>query len=106
MKIKPLGNRIVIKQDDVPSERITKAGIIVPDVNEIRKQNVQTGTVMAVGPGVRNKDGSYNKSVLKEGDWVVYNHHALFKCDIIKEDGEEDSFIYISENDIVAVIEK
>jgi chaperonin GroES len=105
MKIKPLGNRIVIKIDDVPSEIITKGGIIVPDFNEVKKQNTQTGIVKAVGPGTRTKDGNYNPSVVKVGDWVVFNHHGLFKCEINQSDGLE-TFLYISENDIVAILEK
>jgi len=105
MKVKPLGNRIIIKQDDVPEERVTKAGIIVPDVDGIKKQNVQTGVVVEVGPGSKNKEGKYIPSIIQKGDWVVYNHHALLKCDILT-DQEETSFVYISENDIVAIIEK
>ena len=105
MKIKPLGNRIVLKIDDVPEEIITKGGIIVPDFNEVKKQNTQTGVVLAVGPGTKNRDGNYIPSVVKEGDWVVFNHHGIFKCEINLENGYE-SFLYISENDIVAVLEK
>lgn len=105
MNIKPLGNRIVLKIDEVPSEIVTASGLIVPDFNDIKKQNTQTGIVTAVGPGTKGKDGKYIPSVLKEGDWVVFNHHGLFKCEINTENGIE-TFVYISENDIVAVLEK
>lgn len=104
MNFKPLGNRVIIELDEIPAERMSASGIILPDFNDVKKQNTQTGKVVAVGPGVKNKEGKYVPSILKKDDWVVINHHALFKCEVISGDNAE-TFLYLSENDIVAIIE-
>jgi len=105
MKIKPLSNRLVIKLDEIPSEVVTKAGIILVDVGDVKKMNVQTGIVISVGPGVRNQNGEYIPSYIKEGDWIVFNHHAVFRCEVFNGEVNE-AFLYVSENDVVAVLEK
>ncbi|HLB73303.1 MAG TPA: co-chaperone GroES, partial [Sedimentisphaerales bacterium] len=46
MKLRPLDDRIVIKQSQ--AEEKTSGGIILPDT---AKEKPQMGTVIAVGPG-------------------------------------------------------
>jgi chaperonin GroES len=106
MKLKPLGNRIIIKPDPVPEEIKTKGGIIVPDeVVDRKKASVETGVVQTVGPGIRNNDGNYMPLVVKEGDRVAYNHLAVFQTKVPDGDGVEHVFLYIKESDIIAIIE-
>ena len=52
MNLKPLDDRIVIKQSD--AEEKTSGGIILPDT---AREKPQIGTVVAVGPGKILDDG-------------------------------------------------
>jgi len=68
MKIKPLHNHVVIKQQD---ESETMYGnIIVPDAG---KEKAMMGKVIATGPGVRNiMNGEVIPMETKVGDIVTF----------------------------------
>ena len=53
MKIRPLGDRIVVRRDDSPEK--TAGGIVLPDT---AKNKPQKGRVLAAGPGRLLKDGT------------------------------------------------
>ncbi|MDD6442495.1 MAG: co-chaperone GroES [bacterium] len=93
MKLKPLGNRVVLKYQE--AEEKTPSGIILPDS---AKEKPQEAVVVAVGPG--KTGGEDFKMQVKEGDKVIYSKYAGTE---IKLDGEE--FIIVSQNDIMAVVE-
>src|SRR5947209_5087936 len=69
MKIKPLGDRIVIKRFE--AEGKSTGGILLP---ESAKNKPQKGTVLAVGPGKRLKDGGLSKMQLKVNDVVLFTN--------------------------------
>jgi hypothetical protein len=52
MNLKPLGDRLVVKPSE--QEEQTASGIFLP---ETAKEKPQQGSVIAVGPGVRNDSG-------------------------------------------------
>ena len=94
MKLVPLGDRVVLKQ--LAAEETTKSGIVLPGQN---KEKPQQAEVVAVGPG-GVIDGKEIKMEVKVGDQVVYSKYAGSE---IKLDDEE--FIIVKQNDILAVIE-
>jgi chaperonin GroES len=67
MKLKPLGDRIVIKSQDV--EKTTSGGIILTNT---ANQTSDKGTVVAAGPGRYMPDGSFRASEFSEGDVVLF----------------------------------
>ena len=69
---KPLGNRVVIEPMD-SDEQISAGGIYIPDT---AKEKPQEGTVIAVGPGKLNEDGSRSELEVSVGDIVVYSKYA------------------------------
>ena len=85
MNLKPLGDRLVIKQ--VVAEETTKSGIVIPGQT---KEMPQEATVVAVGKDVKEE--------LKVGDTVVYSKYAGTN---IKVDDEE--YIIVKEEDVLAV---
>ena len=97
MKIKPLHNHIVIKQQD---ETETMYGnIVVPDLG---KEKPLMGEVVAVGPGVYSITGEYFvKTTIEVGQTVVFPAFGGTKMTI---DGEE--FVVMKENDLLAILEK
>jgi chaperonin GroES len=97
MKIKPLHNHIVIKQQD---ETETMYGnIVVPDLG---KEKPLMGEVVAVGPGIRSITGEvFIRTEVQVGEIVVFPAFGGTKMTI---DGEE--FIVMKENDLLATLEK
>jgi chaperonin GroES len=95
MNIKPLGDRVLIKQID--SEEVTKGGIVLPDT---AKEKPQEGEVLAVGPGKILDNGQRAPMEVKVGDRVLFAKYAGSE---IKQSGEE-FMILNSERDILAVL--
>jgi chaperonin GroES len=97
MKIKPLHNHIVIKQQD---ETETMYGnIVVPDLG---KEKPLMGEVVAVGPGIYSITGEhFIKTTIEVGQTVVFPAFGGTKMTI---EGEE--FVVMKENDLLAILEK
>jgi chaperonin GroES len=95
MKIRPLGDRVLIKR--VAEEEKTKGGIIIPDT---AKEKPQEGKVIAVGKGKRNEDGKVMPLDVKAGDRILFGKYSGSE---IKLDGEEH--LIVREEDILGIIE-
>lgn len=89
MKIRPIGERVLVKP--VKVEEKTASGIILPGAGEKEKPNI--AEVIAVGKGEKLED-------IKVGERVVY---SKFSGTEIK-DGEE-KYIVLNIEDVLAVIE-
>jgi chaperonin GroES len=96
MKLRPLDDRIVIKQSE--AEEKTAGGIILPDA---AKEKPQIGKVMAVGPGKVLDDGKRGKMSVKKNDEVVYARYIGSEIEIDRE-----KFVVLHESDILGIIEK
>jgi len=96
MKIRPLGDRIVVRRH-APEEK-TVGGILLPDT---AKNKPQKGTVEAVGPGRLLKDGSRRGVQVKVGDSVLFTSWA---GDEFKERGGGGEILLMHEEDILAVL--
>ena len=97
MKIKPLHNHVVIKQQD---ETETMYGnIVVPDMG---KEKPLMGEIVAVGPGIYSITGEhFIKTKIEVGETVVFPAFGGTKINV---DGEE--YVVCKETDLIAVIEK
>ena len=95
MKLKPLGDRVVVKA--APHEEKTKGGLVLPDT--VKEKPIE-GIVIAVGAGKVNDDGKRTPIDLKVDDRVIYSKYSGTE---VKLDGEE--YLVISERDILAVVE-
>ena len=94
MKLVPLGDRVVLKQ--LEAEQTTKSGIVLPGQE---KEKPQQAEVIAVGPG-GVVDGKEIKMEVKAGDKVSYAKYAGTEVKL-----EDEKFIIVKQNDILAVIE-
>jgi len=72
MDLVPLEDRVVIKL--MEQEEKTSSGIVLPDT---AKEKPSKGTVMAVGPGRYNEDGTSGPHAVKKGDIVVFAKYAV-----------------------------
>ncbi len=95
MKIRPLGDRILVKR--IQEEEKTKGGIIIPDT---AKEKPQEGKVVAVGKGKWNDQGKLMVPDVKAGDKILFGKYSGSE---VKIDGEEH--LILREDDILGVLE-
>ena len=94
MKLVPLGDKVVLKQ--LVAEETTKSGIVLPGQAKEKPQQAQ---VIAVGPGGM-VDGKEITMQVKAGDKVIYSKYAGTEVKL-----EDEEFIIVKQNDIVAIVE-
>ena len=94
MKIIPLGDRVVIKNQEM--NEVSKGGIILAGA---AKEKPQMAVVVAVGPG-GNVDGKEIVMNVKKGQKVIYSKYAGNE---VKLDGEE--YVIVRQSDILAIVE-
>ena len=94
MIVKPLGDRVVIK--NVEMEETTKSGIVLTGA---AKEKPQMAEVLAVGPGGM-VDGKEVTMHVKGGDKVIYSKYAGTE---VKLDGKE--MIIVRQSDVLATVE-
>ena len=90
MKIKPLADRVLVKNDK--AETKTAGGLIIPEATQ---EKTQTAVVVEVGPGTEE-----NPITVKKGDRIMYDKYAGTQ---VKIDGEDHLILRMS--DVIAVIE-
>jgi chaperonin GroES len=96
MKLKPLGDRVLVKR--LEEETVTKGGIIIPDT---AKEKPMKGQVEAVGDGKLGEDGKRIKPNVGKGDLVLFNKYAGTEVKI-----EDVEYLIMREDDILCIIEK
>ena len=94
MKLKPLADRVVIKQ--VQAEEKTKGGIILTSAAQEKPEIYE---VIVVGPGGM-VDGKEVKMEVKAGDKVIA---GKFTGTRVKLEGEE--YTIVRQDDILAIVE-
>lgn len=97
MKVRPLGDKILVKRDEAQTK--TESGIYLP---ESAKDKPKQGKVIALGSGILNKEtGKYIPFTVKKGDQIIFSSYAGTE---VKIDG--DDLIIMTEDDILGVVEK
>jgi chaperonin GroES len=95
MKLKPLGDRVIVQAID--EEETTASGIVLPDT---AKEKPQRGTVLAVGEGKWDEDGENRIPLdVAEGDEVLYSKYG--GTEIVVE-GED--LLVLRESDVLAKV--
>jgi chaperonin GroES len=96
MKLKPLGDRLIVKPVD--EEETTASGIVLPDT---AKEKPQKGKVIAVGEGNWDEDGEKRIPLdVAEGDEVLYSKYGGTEITV---DGED--LLVLRESDVLAKVE-
>lgn len=94
MKLKPLGDRVIVKM--VEAEEKTKSGLILTGS---AKEKPEIAEVIAVGPG-GNIDGKEVVMTVKVGEKVITSKYAGTS---VKFEGEE--YTIVRQSDVLAVVE-
>jgi chaperonin GroES len=95
MKIKPLGDRLLVKP--LEEEEVTASGIVLP---ETAKEKPQKGEVLAIGPGSRDDEGKHIAMEVSVKDTVLFAKYAGTEIKV-----EADKLLILRESDILAIIE-
>ncbi|MBI2063066.1 MAG: co-chaperone GroES [Candidatus Yanofskybacteria bacterium] len=95
MKIKPLGDRVLIEP---LYEEKKKGGIILPET--VDKERPEKGRIIAVGSGRMDESGKKIQMNVKKGDKVLFTKYGP---DEIKIDSKE--YLIAKEENILAIIE-
>jgi len=96
MNLKPLDDRIVIKQSE--AEEKSAGGILLPDT---AKEKPQIGKVVAIGPGKLLDDGKRGQMSVKKKDEILY---AKYSGSDVEVDGEK--YVILRESDVLGIVEK
>jgi chaperonin GroES len=101
MNLKPLNDRVVVRREAAESKSF--GGIILPESSQKKPQR---GTVIAVGPGKRDKKtGEPMPMQLKEGDSVLFTSWAGDEVKTGKAaDGKPGELLIMHEEDVLAVV--
>lgn len=97
MNIKPLNDRIIVKRKK--TELKSNGGIFL--TNTIVGKSTR-GEVLAVGRGKFLKNGLIKPLEVKVGDIIIFNDGYNIKSEKINN----EEILIMSENDVLAVIEK
>jgi chaperonin GroES len=95
MHFRPLHDRVLVRR--VEAEEKTAGGIIIPDT---AKEKPQEGEVVAVGAGLRDRDGQLVEPAVKAGDRVLFGKWSGSE---VRVDGED--LLIMKESDILGVID-
>jgi chaperonin GroES len=95
MKLKPLHDRIIVKQS--AAEEKTATGILLPDT---AKEKPTKGKVVAVGPGKLDDKGKPMEIGLRVNDTVYYGKYSGTDVEV---NGEK--FVILREADVLGIVE-
>ena len=95
LKLKPLGDRVIVKQSD--AEEKTKSGILLPDS---AKEKPTKGKVIAVGAGKLDDHGKRMEVGVRVGESIYYGKYSGTDVEV-----EGEKFVILRESDILGVLE-
>lgn len=94
VSIKPLDDRIVIKQS--AAEQTTASGLVLVDSAQ---EKPQEGEVVAVGPGRVDDNGNRVPMDISVGDLVIYSKYGGTEVKY-----GSDEYLILSQRDVLAVV--
>ena len=95
MKLRPLQDRVIVKQNE--AEEKTKSGIVLPDT---AKEKPTKGKVISVGPGKLDDKGKAMELGVRVGDTIYYGKYSGTDIEV---DGQK--FVILRETDILGILE-
>ncbi|MEO0793691.1 MAG: co-chaperone GroES [Verrucomicrobiota bacterium] len=95
VKIKPLGDRVLIQAVEVDEQ--VKGGIIIPDS---AKEKPQEAKVIALGTGAKDENGKAQPFNVKVGDIVIVSKYGGSEVKF-----DDVTYTLVREDDILGVVE-
>ena len=95
IKIKPIGDRVLVKHLDDKKEQV-RGGIIIPDSS---KEKPQEAEVIAIGTGKKDENGKSVAFEVKVGDKVLISKYGGTEVKLA-----DVKYTIVREDDILGVI--
>ena len=95
-KLRPLLNRVVVQKPEL--KKVSKGGIILK-----QQEQVNWGTIVAVGPGRYMESGQIRECMVKVGDNVMLPEYGGSSVTLGEE--KQELFIY-RDDDILGILEE
>lgn len=96
IKLRPLGNRVLVRR--LEAEETLKGGIILPDT---AKKKQESAEVVAVGTGSKDKEGNLIPIPVKVGDVILMEKYSGQEVTL-----EDETYVILRSDDLIAIIEK
>jgi len=96
VKIKPLGDRVLVQQVEEEDEQM-RGGIIIPDS---AKEKPQEARVVALGTGRKDEDGKAIPFEVKVGDKVLTSKYGGTEVTV-----DDQKFTLLRQDDILGIVE-
>lgn len=96
MQLKPLHDHVIVKP--ITEDEVTRSGIVLPET--VSKEKPEKGEIIAVGSGKLLDNGQRAPMSVKVGDKVVFKKYSPDEIKI-----ENETYLVLSESDIMAIIE-
>ena len=100
MKMKPLGNRIIVQRDS-PMD-VSEGGIILPTTVQ---ESMNMGTIVSVGEGhinTRPEGGTYIPLLVKGGDRIIFSKYS--NTVLSEPENGDGGTVIIQEADVLCII--
>jgi chaperonin GroES len=94
-KIKPIGDRVLVKYIEEEEEQ-SRGGIIIPDS---AKEKPQEAEVIALGTGKKDDKGKVQDFEVKVGDRVLISKYGGTEVKL-----DDEKYMLVREDDILGVI--
>jgi chaperonin GroES len=95
MKIRPLGDRVLVKRIEEVAK--TPGGILIPDN---AKEKSLEAEVIAVGPGKVLPDGRVREMEVKTGDRILVSKYGGSEIRV-----EDQDYVILREDDILGIVQ-
>ena len=96
MMVKPKRDNILVRISE--EDKTTKSGIVVVE-DKLNKESPDRGTIVATGEGRYLNNGTLIPVGVSVGDHIIFQKYAGTKIKL-----DDETFLMIKENDILATI--
>jgi chaperonin GroES len=93
---KPLGNRVLVRR--LEAEEKLAGGIILPDTAKKKQEQAE---IIAIGTGKKDKQGNTIPMEVKVGDVILMEKYSGQEITL-----EDEEYVILRADDIIAIIEK
>lgn len=95
-KLMPLGNRVLVRR--LEAETKLKGGIVLPDSAKKKQEQAQ---VIAIGCGKKDKNGNLIPMPVAVGNVILMEKYSGQEVAV-----DDEEFVIIKADDIIAIVEK
>ncbi len=96
VKFRPLGDRVLVQR--LEAEQKLKGGLVLP---ETAKKKQEQALVVAIGAGKKDKNGQLIAMPVKVGDTILMEKYSGQEINL-----EDQDYVVLKADDIIAIIEK